>query len=93
MVRRCFGIGAGTAGKDINAPGLSHERTRTRPRRMKTSQSMRAKMRRLEAHGAEFKFAPVFNIKALRMLMAGSAKEYFDIWGRTVTLVKDASKS
>ena len=37
-------------------------------------------MRRLEAHGDEFKLAPVFKINALRMLMAGKAKEYFDLW-------------
>ncbi len=33
------------------------------------------KMRRLEAHGNEFKLAPVFKINALRMLMIGKAKE------------------
>ncbi len=32
------------------------------------------KMRRLEAHGEEFK------INALRMLMTGKAKEYLDLW-------------
>ncbi len=37
-------------------------------------------MRRLEAYGEEFKLAPVFNINALRMLMAGNAKEYLDLW-------------
>ncbi len=35
------------------------------------------KMRRLEAHGEDFKLAPVFKINALRMLMAGNAKEDF----------------
>ena len=35
------------------------------------------RMRRLEATGEEFKLAPVFEINALRMLMAGKAKEYF----------------
>ena len=34
------------------------------------------KMRRLEAHGEEFKLAPVFKISALRLLMTGKAKEY-----------------
>ena len=38
------------------------------------------KMRGLEAHGDEFKWAPVFKINALRMLMTGKVKEYFDIW-------------
>ena len=38
------------------------------------------KMRRLEAHGDEYKLAPVFKINALRMLMTGKAKEYFDLW-------------
>ncbi len=37
-------------------------------------------MRRLEAHGDEFKLATVFKIDALRMLMAGKAKQYFDLW-------------
>ncbi len=37
-------------------------------------------MRRLEEHGVEFKLAPVFKINALRMLMTGKAKEYFDLW-------------
>ncbi len=36
-------------------------------------------MRRLEAHEAEFKLALVFKINALRMLVAGKAKEYFDL--------------
>ena len=33
------------------------------------------KMRRLEAHGDEYKLAPVFKTNALRMLMTGKAKE------------------
>ncbi len=38
------------------------------------------KLRRLAAHGEEFKLAPLFRINALRMLMTGKAKEYFDLW-------------
>ena len=38
------------------------------------------KMRRLEVHGEEFKLPPLFKINALRMLMTGTAKEYFDLW-------------
>ena len=38
------------------------------------------KMRRLEAHGEELKLAPFFNINALSIVMAGNAKEYFDLW-------------
>ena len=38
------------------------------------------KMRRLEAHGDEYKLAPVFKINALRMLTTGKAREYFDLW-------------
>ncbi len=38
------------------------------------------KIRRLEAHGEEFKLAPLFKINALRMLMTAKAKEYFDLW-------------
>ncbi len=37
------------------------------------------KMSRLEAHGDEFKLVPVFKITALSMLVAGKAKEYFDL--------------
>ena len=38
------------------------------------------KMRRLEAHGDEFRLAPVFKINAHRMFTAGKAKEFFDLW-------------
>ncbi len=38
------------------------------------------KMQKLEAHGDKFKLIPVFKINALRMLMAGKAKKYFDLW-------------
>ncbi len=38
------------------------------------------KMRRWEAHGDEFKLAPVFKFNALRMLLPGKAKEYLDLW-------------
>ena len=38
------------------------------------------KMRRLEAHGEEFRLAPVFKISALRTLMIGKSMEYFDLW-------------
>ncbi len=38
------------------------------------------KTRRLEAHGDEFKLAPVFNINVLSMLMAGKDKEYLFSW-------------
>ncbi len=38
------------------------------------------KTRSPEAHGDEFKMAPTFKINAVRMLMTGKAKEYFDIW-------------
>ena len=34
----------------------------------------------MEAHGEEFKLAPLYKINALRMLMTGKAKEYFDLW-------------
>ncbi len=37
-------------------------------------------MRRLEAHGDEFKLPPAFKINALRMPMAGEAKQYFELW-------------
>ena len=34
----------------------------------------------IKADGDEFKLAPVFKINALRTLMIGRAKEYFDLW-------------
>ncbi len=34
----------------------------------------------MEAHGEEFKLAPLFKINALRMLMTGKAKKYFYFW-------------
>ncbi len=37
------------------------------------------KMRRLEAHGDEFKVAPVFKVNALRRGMIGKSKEFFDL--------------
>ncbi len=37
-------------------------------------------MRSLEAHGEEFKLAPLLKISSLRTLMTGKAKEYFDVW-------------
>ncbi len=37
-------------------------------------------MRRLEAHGGEFKLAPVFKINVFRALIACEANEYFDLW-------------
>ncbi len=37
------------------------------------------RMRRLEAQGDECKLAPVFKINSMRMLMTGTAKEYFDL--------------
>jgi hypothetical protein len=38
------------------------------------------KMRRLEADGDEVKLAPAFKINALRTLMIGKSREYFDLW-------------
>ncbi len=38
------------------------------------------KMRRLEAHGDEFKLATVLKMNALRTLMIRKSKEYFDLW-------------
>ncbi len=37
-------------------------------------------MRRLEAHGEEFKLASLYKINVMRMLMTGKAQEYFDVW-------------
>ena len=37
-------------------------------------------MRRLEAHGIEYKLVAVFKINALRLLTTGKAREYFDLW-------------
>ena len=38
------------------------------------------KLKRLELHGKEYELPPVFKMNALRMLMTGKAKEYFDMW-------------
>mgnify|MGYP003349288641 CR=1 FL=1 len=38
------------------------------------------KLKRLEVHGKEYELPPVFKMNALRMLMTGKAKEYFDMW-------------
>ncbi len=38
------------------------------------------KMRRLEAHGDEFKMPPGNKVNAFRMLMTGKAKRSFDLW-------------
>ncbi len=40
----------------------------------------RDKIKRLEAHGEEFKLALVFKINVPRMLMTGKVKEHFDLW-------------
>ncbi len=37
-------------------------------------------MRRLEAHGEDFKLGPLCQMNALMMLMTGKAKEYFGFW-------------
>ncbi len=37
------------------------------------------RMRRLEAHGDEFKVPPACKVHAFRMLMAAKAREYFDL--------------
>ncbi len=51
------------------------------------------KMRRLEAHGDEFKLAPVFKINALRTLMIGKATEYFDCGKLEKTSAARASRT
>jgi hypothetical protein len=38
------------------------------------------KVRRLEAHGSKYALAAVFKVTALRCLMVGKAKEYFELW-------------
>ncbi len=50
------------------------------------------KMRRLEAHGDEYKLEPVFKINTLKMLMTSKAKEYFDL-GEGYRDTTDAAKS
>ncbi len=48
--------------------------------RAEHSKMWQDKMKRLEAHGAEYKLAPAFKINALLFLTTGKAKEYFDVW-------------
>ena len=38
------------------------------------------KVKRLEAHGSTFKMGPVFKMNALKSLMVGKSKEYFELW-------------
>ena len=38
------------------------------------------KVKRLEAHGNTFKMGPVFKMNALKSLMVGKSKEYFELW-------------
>ena len=38
------------------------------------------KVKRLEAHGPSFKMGPVFKMNALKSLMVGKSKEYFELW-------------
>jgi hypothetical protein len=71
---------------DESGVGLAGQaRTLTHPAPLKREEELaehvemqQDKMRRLEAHGGEFKLASVFKIDALRMFMAGNAKECFD---------------
>ena len=37
-------------------------------------------LRRLEAHGDEYKLPPVHEINALKILLTGRSREYFDMW-------------
>ncbi len=37
------------------------------------------RMWRLEAHGDEFKMPPLYKTSAVRMLMTGKVKDYFDM--------------
>jgi hypothetical protein len=50
------------------------------------------KLRRLEAHGDEYKLAAVFEINALRTVTTVKAREYFDLWEGDCDKV-DAAKS
>ena len=38
------------------------------------------KVKRLEARGSRYKLPALYKVNALRMLMTGKAKEYFDLW-------------
>ena len=43
-------------------------------------EAWRDKMARLEAHGDDYKMAPVFKINALKSLMVGRGKDLFEVW-------------
>ena len=45
-----------------------------------TIEQWQYKLNRLEQHGLECKFPPVFKVSALRTMLTGQAKVYFDIW-------------
>ena len=38
------------------------------------------KMTRLETHGNDYKMAPIFKVNALKFLMVGRSKDFFEIW-------------
>ena len=38
------------------------------------------RIRKLESHGQEYALAPLYKVIALKKIMIGKAKEYFDIW-------------
>jgi hypothetical protein len=73
---------------DVSGLGLAEQaRMLMRPALPKRGEELaehvelrQGKMRSLGAHGDEFTLAPVCKFDALRMLMVGKAKEYFDLW-------------
>ncbi len=81
MVYRRLGIRFGRTGQEINAPRAPEEREREREDELaECIDTWIDKRRRLEAHGEEFKLAPVVKINALRMLTTGKSREFFDLW-------------
>ena len=76
MVHGCVRTRSCRTGEEIDAPGS----TKREEELAEHVDMWQDKMERLGAHGDEHKLAPVFKINALRMLMTGKAKEYFDLW-------------
>ncbi len=74
LVQGRLRLGLGGAGPDAYAPGPAKEEL------AEHVEAWHDKMRRLEAHGEEFKLAPAFKINALCMHVAGKVKEYLEIW-------------
>jgi hypothetical protein len=75
VAHRCIRAWPCRTGKEIDASKPTEERRSA----CGDCRGVADKLRRLEAHGEEYKFAPLYKINPLRMLITGKANEYFDL--------------